>query len=92
MTKQKIKMEPGKKYRGTAYVNEYGEIHFDPSQPSEIENRLKLVYASELFSIYETGKFFKISLKLMKETERSLSYKKLLFTFQSALTKMSTYL
>lgn len=92
MAKQKINMKPGKKYHGYGYINEYGEMHFEPSQPSESKNRLKLVFSTDKYSIYETGCFYKISLKIPKEPERVIAYKKLMLVFQAAVAKMATYL
>ena len=89
---RKITMEPGKKYSGYGYINEYGEMHFEPSQPSTTENRLKVVFSTEDYSIYETGNFFKLSMKLKKDGERSMAYKRLLLVFQSALAQLAKYI
>lgn len=63
---QKIKLEPGRKYRGTAWVNEYGEIQFRPEQKGTKPKNLKLVLECDSFSIYESSNIWKVSVKFDK--------------------------
>ena len=63
---KKIKLEPGRKYRGTAWVNEYGEIQFRPEQKGSKPSNLRLVVEHESFSIYESENIWKVAVKFAK--------------------------
>lgn len=76
---KKIKMEPGRKYRGSAWVNEYGEIQFRPEQKGSKPTNLKLVMEHESFSIYESEHVWKVAVKFEKPFDTRLAAKKLSF-------------
>lgn len=67
---KKIKLEPGKRYKGYAVLNEYGEINFTPEQTGSRPDLKKIVIATEDYTIYETKKFLIASLRV----DRSLSF------------------
>lgn len=64
---KEMTLEPDRKYRGSAWVNAYGEIQFRPYQPAAAPKGLRLVAEHESFSIYENKDIFKVSVKFSKE-------------------------
>lgn len=58
----KITLEPGRKYKGTFWVNEYGEIQVRPEQKGTRPGNLKLVTENEYIKIYESSKMFKMTI------------------------------
>lgn len=63
---KKIQMVPGKRYKGYAYLNEFGQIHFDPSQIGSRSEAKKLVTEKDDFSVYETKNFIVLHVRLVK--------------------------
>ena len=66
MTKKKIKMEVGKRYKGYGILNEYGEYTFEPCQVVENPKNMKIVHAQGNATISESERFYKISVKVAK--------------------------
>lgn len=52
--RKKLNLEPGRKYKGVGYVNEYGEMNFTPYQVGTKKNGLKVVKEGDNFSLYES--------------------------------------
>ncbi len=67
MAKDKLKFEQGVKYNGYAFINEYGEWSFKPSQKKEVVNNLKVVQDINNTTLYENKRMWKISIKIAKE-------------------------
>lgn len=65
---KKINLEPGRKYRGTGWINEYGEMQFRPEQKGTKPTNLHLVQEHEGYSIYESDHIFKVVIKFEKKT------------------------
>ena len=51
----KMNLEPGVKYRGTGWVNEYGEFQFQPEQKGSKPSNLKIVHQDGDYAIYESA-------------------------------------
>lgn len=64
---QQLKLQPGRKYRGSAWVNEYGELHFRPEQKGSKPGNMKIVLEHETFTLYESEQFFKLTMKMSKK-------------------------
>lgn len=64
---KKIKLEPGKKYKGYAVLNEYGEINFTPSQIGSKPDQKKIVKEADEYTIYSTKNYVIASIKLSRE-------------------------
>lgn len=64
---KKIKLEPGKKYRGVAVVNEYGEINFTPTQEGSRPDQKRIVKEDDDYTIYETKNLIITSLRLKRD-------------------------
>lgn len=68
MVKKKVKLEPGKTYRGSAWVNEYGEVHFTPwQQGSKSESNMTKVYEDGPMTIYQSKKMIKVSVQIDRQ-------------------------
>lgn len=76
---QELKLVPGKKYRGSAWVNNYGEIQFRPEQKGTKPGNLSIVLEHESFTLYESKEIFKVAVKFDKGS----------FDVRSALAKMT---
>lgn len=61
-----IQLEPGKKYRGTAWLNKYGEVHFRPEQKGSKPQNMHIVLEHENFALYESKEIFKVTIKFDK--------------------------
>ena len=64
---EKLTLEQGRKYRGWAWLNEYGQIHFTPQQKGTRPGNLKLVMEHDDFSLYESKTLFKVTMKFSKQ-------------------------
>lgn len=64
---EKITLEPGRKYKGTFWVNEYGEIQVRPEQKGTRPGNLKLVHENDTTKLYESNKLFKLTMTFQKE-------------------------
>lgn len=60
-------MIPGKRYKGYAYINEFGQIHFDPSQVGSKPDAKKLVEETEDYTVYETKNYVLYHLRVIKD-------------------------
>lgn len=89
MDKIKITMEPGVHYRGSAWINEFGEIHFQPENKGSRPSNLRVVYQHEETTIYESRRFFRISVQIPK-TNNMLQ--KVLDVFSKASFTLIRYL
>ena len=85
---KKLKMEPGRKYRGTAWINEYGEIQFRPEQKGTKPNNMSVVLEHEEFTIYESKDLFKVTFKFPKI---GLTMRKAWDTSFFAFTQLKVY-
>lgn len=64
---KKIKLEPGKKYKGYAVLNEFGEINFTPSQIGSKPDQKKIVVEQDDHTIYTTKNWLIVSLKIERD-------------------------
>ena len=67
-TKQKIKMEVGKRYKGYGVLNEYGDYTFEPCQVIDNpDEKTKILVAQGDTTIYESKNLFRVSVKIEKK-------------------------
>lgn len=59
-------LEKGRKYRGTFWLNEFGEIHVRPEQKGTKPGNMKLVVENECFSLYQSKQQWKLTVKFSK--------------------------
>ena len=91
MGRKKLKMEPGVKYDGKGWINEYGQTFFEAKQPGTKPNNMRLVKETDTFSLYESGNFLKISVKIEKKTDKFEMIKQFMSAFQNACVEIKNY-
>ena len=91
---KKLKIEPGKSYRGSAYLNDYGQWVFTPESKGAHADRLKMIFHSpnEYYSIKETKNRLIINVSIpKKQGDISTNLSRLTNSFCKALKKLSQY-
>ena len=84
----KMSLKPGVKYRGTGWVNEYGEFQFTPEQKGSRPSNLKIVHQGDDFAIYESAHLWQVKVNFRKtnfDTTRFMA------VFSAACGKLLTY-
>lgn len=66
---KKITLEPGKKYKGYAVLNEYGEIQFTPAQVGSKPDQKRVVKEADDYTIYSTKNYVIASIRLPRELQ-----------------------
>lgn len=91
MGRQKMKLVPGEKYKGVGWVNEYGQTYFEAYQKGQKPNNMKLIKETDKFSLYESGNFLKISVKIEKNADKFEMVKTFMSAFQGACMEIKNY-
>lgn len=91
MGRKKMTLVPGKKYKGVGGITEYGETFFNPYQRREQPNNMKLVKEKDNFSLYESGNYLKISVKIKKNSDKFEMIKTFMKVFQDACVELKNY-
>lgn len=68
----KLNLEPGRKYRGSAWINEYGQFEFMPERKGSRPGNYRLVHDNGAVTIHESSHFFKLSIKVGKKMPSTL--------------------
>ena len=84
----KMNLEPGVKYRGTGWVNEYGEFQFQPEQKGSKPNNLKIVCQESDFVIYESAHLWQVKVNFKKTNNDSTKF---MTIFTAACQKLLKY-
>lgn len=85
----KFQLQPGVKYRGTAWINEYGEFQFIPQQKGSKPSNFKVVHQDEDFAIYESAHLWQVRVSFPKKDLDTVNF---LHVFTSACNKLVGYL
>lgn len=91
MARNKMKLIPGTKYKGVGWVNEYGQTYFEAYQKGEKPNNMKLIKETEMFSLYESGNYLKISVKIAKSDDKFDMVRTFMGAFQGACVELKNY-
>lgn len=91
MGRKKLTLEPGRKYKGVGWVNEYGQSFFEAYQKSDSPNSMKLIKESETFSLYESGNYLKVAVKIEKSSDKFEMIKTFMTAFQLACVELKNY-
>ena len=73
MAVQKGAMEPGKKYRGYGFINEYKEFCFEPEETGKNEGRIKPIASRDGVTLSETRDNLIIHAKIEKGDKVTLT-------------------
>ena len=84
----KMNLEPGVKYRGTGWVNEYGEFQFQPEQKGSKPSNLKIVHQEGDFVIYESAHLWQVKVNFKKT---NIDTTKFMAIFSAACGKLLKY-
>lgn len=96
MAKQKMKpveVETGKRYRGSAVMNEYGEFNFTPyghRDEGEEANAMRVITQTKEYTLYRSEKTIKVAVSVPKGNPREV-HDKLATAFSHALVKLDDY-
>lgn len=71
--KSRITLEPGKHYRGSFWINEYGEIQVQPEQKGTNPTGLKKVKSGDDYSIWTSKKTIRMVMTFPRLRPRELS-------------------
>lgn len=91
MARKKMQLEPGRKYKGYGWLNEYGQINFQASQQGTCENKMALVKESETFSLYESKQYLKVAVKIEKKLDKIEIIKQFMNAFKAACVELKNY-
>lgn len=87
-----IKMEPGKKYKGTAWCNEYGEFNFRAQQKrADGDGNMKLVKEVDDYALYESKNYLKVAVKVKKTTDKVDMIKQFITLARLGITLIRNY-
>ena len=84
-----MSLEPGVRYRGTGWINEYGEFQFQPEQKGSKPSNLKIVHQEGDYVIYESAHLWQVKVNFKKSNVDSENF---LQVFTSACSKLVGYL
>ena len=84
----KMNLEPGVKYRGTGWLNEYGEFQFQPEQKGSKPSNLKIVHQDGDFVIYESAHLWQVKVNFKKT---NIDTTKFMAIFSAACGKLLKY-
>ena len=85
----KMSLEPGVKYRGTGWINEYGEFQFTPEQKGSKPSNLKIVHQESNFAIYESAHLWQVKVNFQKSLIEDFNFVQV---FTVACGKLVSYL
>lgn len=75
--RKKEQMEPGKRYRGYGFINEFKEFCFEPELTGSRAGREKVICAREGIRVSETKKLIIVKFNIQKEDKKELYFKEL---------------
>lgn len=88
----KSEMEIGKRYKGYALLNEYGQFEFTPCQKMPSEGRMKIVRSGSDFTLYESRYQFRLSFTFPKGQNPIESVKSFMASVQKCTVLLYKYL
>ena len=66
---KKMNLKPGVKYKGYAYLNEYGEFEFTPAEIGKNQGKKRLLVERESFTVHVTDHVMIIHQRLVLQKE-----------------------
>lgn len=86
---KKLQLKPGVTYRGSAIINEYGQVQFTAYQQGTKPGNMHTVMVTPFFRISESKKSFKVSIAFDKASFTVLGATN---RFALVLTQLTQYL
>lgn len=89
--REKMTLEPGVHYRGSFWINDYGEFSCHPEQTGSRPGggSYSLIWDDENYSLYESKNFYKAIFKLPK---KNLSIVKIRKIVTDVITRLADYI
>ena len=91
MPKKKLDMQPGVRYRGYGYLNEFGEFEFSPEQTGAHAGRVNLFKEKEDWKITTSKRYVFFSFKMQKGMKKLDRMKCLTKYYNEMLEIVSDY-
>lgn len=91
MTKQRLEMTPGVKYRGYGVLNSFGEFEFIPEQTGIRRGKRRFIKQGENFSVSETVNNILIHAAFEKQKSKIELMKEYLKVMNSILEVLRDY-
>lgn len=88
---EKKNMEPGKKYRGYGFVNEFSEFQFIPEDTGSRAGREKCILDNEGLRISETKNLLVIKMNIEKDCDKAELAKRVLDKFNRVSKFINKY-
>lgn len=70
MSKKKIDLQPGVKYKGYGFVNEYGEFEFTPEQTGSRKGQKRFIKTGDRYTVSETRDLVIVHISVPKVTPK----------------------
>lgn len=87
----KKNLEPGKRYRGYGFVNEYGEFQFVPEDTGSRAGREKCVMDNEGLRVTETKNLLIIKMNIEKVSDKAELARRVLAMFNRITKFINKY-
>lgn len=88
--KTKKNLEVGKKYRGYAILNEFGEINFTPEQTGARLGERKIIFEGDNYTVTEAKHVVTLHISVGKQPTMQL-VKEICLAFNDATSKLMEY-
>lgn len=69
---QKQALEPGKTYRGTFWLNEFGEFHCKPEQKGTNPSEVQKVTEGENYKLYTTKNLIRLQISIPRGSKETI--------------------
>lgn len=87
----KKELIPGVRYRGYAYVNEYGQINFDPEETGKRAGLIKMLHTSGKYTLKLTREHLLVTMKIVRDGDFVVMTKEAYEILSDLLVKARTY-
>jgi len=89
--KQKMNLEPGKKYPGYGRVNEYGEFDFTPKQTGSRPDAVKTIKEMDGVKVCTTKNLVLVTIKVDKSLDENQKVRDFMSKVNDTLTILNEY-
>lgn len=89
--KKKLDLQPGVRYKGYGFVNEYGEFEFCPEQTGSRKGQKKCIKTGSNYSVYSTRELVIVHITQSKKPEKLKMMNEYLNTVNETLRILRDY-
>ena len=91
MTRKKIDLTPGVKYRGYGGINDFGEFEFVPEQTGSRKGQRRVMKMGNGYTVSETSNSILIHMNVQKNKDRFRVMREFLALSNTVLTILKDY-